>query len=398
MTCTETQNLFSALADGALTPAEREVVDTHLAFCAECRRELARFERTVKLVRALDPAHAPAGFVDRVLAAARPAPWPRRLARRVMRPWPTLPLSAAALLVVGGLAVLLFRGSSEQQRAARYQSESPPAPTTAPPPSENAARPTPATSEPQQPAAPERRQPAPPASELLQGYSGPANKRAETSAETKARSDEARNVAPPSAGESLRTKGESTERAQDKTDGERERLAKLREAAPSVAQDAVSSPGARSAAAPPAADVQEPTAPARDLRDAAPRAREAAPRAPAATPPAIAATKAQPTPQFAPLSRTGPMTGIPAAPPDVSAQLRATDVSAAERSLIELAARVGGRQTGRRIDGGRVVVELAVPRDGYAEFVREAAALGALTIESQGTDRPVLAVAVSVGI
>ena len=71
-------------------------------------------------------------------------------------------------------------------------------------------------------------------------------------------------------------------------------------------------------------------------------------------------------------------------------------VSGAERALIELAARVGGRQTGRRIDGGRLVVELAVPRDTYAEFVREAAALGAVSIESQATDRPMLAVAVTV--
>jgi hypothetical protein len=389
MTCTETRDLFSALADDALTPVERAALDAHLAGCAECRRELARFERTVKLVRALDPAHAPAGFVDRVLAAAQPVPWPRRLARRVARPWPTLPLGAAALLVLGGLAVLLFRGSPELQRAARYQSESPPAPTTAPPPSERAVRPTPTTPEPQQPAAPERRQPPPPASEVLQGERATGSKRAETSAETKEPSDEARNAAPPSA-ESFRAKGESTERAQEKSDSEREPLSKLRKTTPSVAQDALSAPGARSAAAPPAADRQAPPAPARDLRDAAPRA-------PAATAPSIATAKAQPTPQIAPLSRTGPMTGVPAAPPDVTAQLRAADVSAAERSLIKLAARVGGRQTGRRIGGGRVVVELAVPREAYAEFVREAAALGALSIDSQGTERPVLAVAISVG-
>jgi hypothetical protein len=90
------------------------------------------------------------------------------------------------------------------------------------------------------------------------------------------------------------------------------------------------------------------------------------------------------------------MTGIPAAPPDVTARLRVANVSGAERALIELAARVGGRQTGRRINGGRLVVELAVPRDAYAEFVRDAAALGAVSIESQATDRPMLAVAVTV--
>src|SRR5436190_1514909 len=96
MTCTETRDLFSALADDALTPAERAALDAHLAGCAECRRELAAFGRTVALVRAIDPAHAPAGFVDRVLAAARPEPWPRWLARRLSTPWPTLPLGAVA--------------------------------------------------------------------------------------------------------------------------------------------------------------------------------------------------------------------------------------------------------------------------------------------------------------
>ena len=90
------------------------------------------------------------------------------------------------------------------------------------------------------------------------------------------------------------------------------------------------------------------------------------------------------------------MTGVPAAAPDVSAHLRVPDVTLAELSLIELAARVGGRQTGRRIDGGRVVVELAVPRDAYAQFVREATALGSLSIERQATERPVLAVTVTV--
>src|SRR5438132_977686 len=121
MTCTETRDLFSALADDALTPAERAALDAHLAGCADCRRELAGLLRTVKLVRAIDPARAPAGFVDRVLAAARPEPAPKRLARRLLAPWQTLPLGAAALFLIAGLAVLLFRGSPEQQQAARYQ-------------------------------------------------------------------------------------------------------------------------------------------------------------------------------------------------------------------------------------------------------------------------------------
>src|SRR5207245_9668653 len=77
--------------------------------------------------------------------------------------------------------------------------------------------------------------------------------------------------------------------------------------------------------------------------------------------PSVAA-KSQTMPQVAPLSRTGPVTGVPAAAADVSAPLRVPDVTLAELSLIERAARVGGRQTAPPIDGGRVVVELAVPR------------------------------------
>src|SRR5207245_343463 len=278
MTCTETRDLFSALADDALTPAERAALDAHLAGCADCRRELAGLLRTVKLVRAIDPARAPAGFVDRVLAAARPEPAPKRLARRLLAPWQTLPLGAAALFLIAGLAVLLFRGSHEQQQAARYQ------PTTP----------------------------------------GPAA--------------QAPTAAPRETGSAATTA--------------------TRESTP---------------AAPPARS--------RKLETAKNRVEQPRP--------------AEPRPQVAPRSRTGPMTGVPAAAPDVSAHLRVPDVTLAELSLIELAARVGGRQTGRRIDGGRVVVELAVPRDAYAQFVREATALGSLSIERQATERPMLAVAVT---
>jgi hypothetical protein len=382
MTCTETRDLFSALADDALTPSERAALDAHLAGCAECRRELAGLLRTVKLVRAMDPVHAPAGFVDRVVAAAQPAPLHSRLGRRLMRPWPTLPLGAAALLLIGGLAVLLFRGSPEQQRAAHDQLEAPRAPSSE-----------------RDVAAPRRAEPPPAVkSDATSRDAVPSTREAEVQ----------QNFTPPAAVERRDAKRELSDRGQDAR-------------APAA--------GARSAAAPPAADRQQPpsaapeqhaaapapAAPARDRTDAPPSAQSqpadrraaaesavrdrtaAPPPVGAATPtPAIAAAKTRPTPQIAPLSRTGPMTGIPAAPPDVTARLRVANVSGAERALIELAARVGGRQTGRRIDGGRLVVELAVPRDAYAEFVRDAAALGAVSIESQATDRPMLAVAVTV--
>lgn len=115
MTCAEIRDLFSARADEALTDDERVRVDAHLATCGECAREWRRFEATVGLLRAVEPPRAPAGFVDRVLAA-RPRPWYHRLGRTLLVPWPVkLPLEVAAIVLVAGLAVVIFQRSPDLQ-------------------------------------------------------------------------------------------------------------------------------------------------------------------------------------------------------------------------------------------------------------------------------------------
>lgn len=120
MNCHDARELFSALLDEALTPDERARLDEHLAACSECGRELDGLRRTVALVQGLPSDHAPPGFVERVTAAAHPEPWLTRLARGLLVPWRLkLPLEAAALLLVAGLAVLVFRGTEEQRRAAQ---------------------------------------------------------------------------------------------------------------------------------------------------------------------------------------------------------------------------------------------------------------------------------------
>jgi hypothetical protein len=122
MTCDDARELFSGLIDETLTREQRADVYGHLTTCPDCRRELAAIERTVALVRGASPARAPAGFVDRVLEAARPMPW----YTRVLSPWPVkVPLGAAAVVLIAGLAVLLFRGSQEQQRASQYEAAPP---------------------------------------------------------------------------------------------------------------------------------------------------------------------------------------------------------------------------------------------------------------------------------
>jgi hypothetical protein len=263
VTCHDARELFSALLDEALTREERTDVYAHLARCVDCRRELEAVERTVALVRGATPVRAPAGFVERVVEAARPRPWYRRAARAALLPWPiTLPLSAAALLLVGGLAVLIVRGTPEPERPAQ--------PVPAAPPS--------------------------PAPETL--------------------SDRRAVAASP----------------------ERERAQAKSEAPPA--------PGA-----PPVAD---------ERRDTAIAGRADAPRA----------------------------TLSEADGPDVIARLPTAERDTTERGLAALAARLAGAQTGRRVAGDVLVVELAIPRDRYGDFRREAARLGDYRTESEPSTLP----------
>jgi hypothetical protein len=83
-----------------LTPADRRVVDAHLATCAACRDELALLRELRGTLR-----RAPAGDMDAIAAAipAYRAPAPRRVASG----WRVA--AAVAAIVVGGTSVVLIR-------------------------------------------------------------------------------------------------------------------------------------------------------------------------------------------------------------------------------------------------------------------------------------------------
>jgi anti-sigma factor RsiW len=135
MTCDDVRDRLPDRIDGALDPAAEAEVTSHLATCAACQRELAGLERTVAGLRALGDVHAPAGFVDRVLARARPEPWTHRLLRAVFLPLPRkLPLEAAAIVLVGILTVLLYRGVPDLERGGdQFAVREPAAPPVAAP-------------------------------------------------------------------------------------------------------------------------------------------------------------------------------------------------------------------------------------------------------------------------
>jgi anti-sigma factor RsiW len=97
---------LTALADGALSPARRAEVLSHLEGCASCRAERELLERALATLSALPPPPAPVpGFEQRFYARlAREAPRRlsllERLAGRPLR-WLVPITGLAAALVVG---------------------------------------------------------------------------------------------------------------------------------------------------------------------------------------------------------------------------------------------------------------------------------------------------------
>jgi Putative zinc-finger len=331
MTCHDAREQFSALVDDVLSADERATLDAHLATCADCRRELQRFRDTVGLLGALAPARAPAGFVDRVLEASRPVPWPRRLVRGLFLPWPVkLPMEAAAIVMVAVGVGLVYRGTPEIQEATRLEPAAP-VHTSAP------ASPAPQTT----------------------GAAQETDARIEYF--VRRGLDEARDQAAGNAPEPMK-RDESTS-AIDKKTTEAPPLAKSQpaearsrdtELPPMQDRQARQEVGGKLEARPP--DAERERAPARESARSQP--------APAARADAQAPRSAQ------------SVTTSSLAPPDVSGRLAVGDRELALRGVGELAARLGAVEHRRFDVSDGQMVELTVPREAYAEFVRELGRLG----------------------
>jgi hypothetical protein len=124
MTCPDARAQLSALVDDALAPPARRALEAHLAACPECQRELDRLFATVSALGRLARVRAPAGFADRVIRAAFPRPWYRRLGDLLFVPWRLkLPLEAAAVALLVVAAVYLPRRVPEVVQLAREATE-----------------------------------------------------------------------------------------------------------------------------------------------------------------------------------------------------------------------------------------------------------------------------------
>jgi anti-sigma factor RsiW len=334
MTCHDARDQFSALTDGALAPGERAALEAHLATCADCRRELQRFRDTVALVRGVAPARAPAGFVERVLEAARPRPWYARLFRGLFLPWPVkLPMEAAAIVLVGIGVALVYRATPNVQRAAYLDPV------------------------------------APSAGRQSEGVSPPAALRGESPVVREA--DRAR---------------------EDKAKDQAQALAKHRpyEDKPEPPRAPAETPPAlTSQYAPGPSRDAEPQRPAEPQKPAEGRERREAPAATADERAQASRELLQPrSAPAAPGSRADTSAAKRSAPavrgavafaaPTVSGRLAVSDLDVALRGVTELARRLGAVETYRSdVAGGDTqVLELAVPREAYPELVRELARLG----------------------
>jgi hypothetical protein len=329
MTCAEARELFSALVDEALAPSERAALDAHVAGCAECRRELERFQMTVSALRIIRPIRAPVGFVDRVLQASRPTPWPRRLAARLFQPLRVkLPLEVAAMAVLGIGAVYVFQHTPELQQAARQEA-----------PREVADERGRAAVEPRNVEAPkvERPKVEPPAA-----ASPPAPSRPAPSPESRAEG---------------RADQQARRKAETAVSGEvfrENRPAESKETAP--AAPAVAPPPGEPLAAKKSVPAEEGRVGA--LRD---RALEGA------------RSRQEPAAQ----SRA-------AAPPaDVAGKLVVEDPDAARLALAALIVEVGGQEVSRRAEAGVTVVDVVLSGDRYAELARGLARIGSWSVERE---------------
>ena len=345
MTCQDTRPLLSALIDEALPERDRAACDEHVAECADCARELARLRSTVDLVRGIGPVRAPAGFVDRVVAAARAETRRSRARHDGGRGWRfNVPLSAAAAVVVAVIGVSLYRLTPELRDATRHD---------APPRRE----------------APAARPESPQGSSSVVASSAPAP--SATAALSKAETSSAPSAAPPVP------------------------------VAPSTTPATPAPPRPAVAVAPPRMDAARPpaSAPARTSErlaerearaaDASSPSREVAAKAAARPePPAGAGAPASPVAPPADRNVTAQMERSldRAAAHLVEARLTVTALPGIEGAVADVASRHRASLRGRAQEADGVRLTLNVPADAYVELTRALQQIGRFTGPAEPPD------------
>lgn len=110
MNCQEVQLQLSGYLERSLDVVRMKSIETHLSSCPFCRAEIHALSDCIRQVAELPRVEIPVGFTQRVMAHAReielePTAWQRLLAACKL----TMPIQAAAMVLIGVLAVLLYQ-------------------------------------------------------------------------------------------------------------------------------------------------------------------------------------------------------------------------------------------------------------------------------------------------
>lgn len=101
--CDEYAELISAAIDGALSPAQQEKLDAHLALCPECKALYKELTALHAALSELPPVEAPAGLTERIMAAVaaeQVVPFAPAGKKKASVRWQRWLASAAVLAVV----------------------------------------------------------------------------------------------------------------------------------------------------------------------------------------------------------------------------------------------------------------------------------------------------------
>jgi Predicted integral membrane protein (DUF2275)/Putative zinc-finger len=117
MNCEEVQAQLSDYLEKALPTADVKIIEAHLSACALCRMETDHLSECIHQVASLPIVDPPIGFTQRVMAHVReinekPSFWERWLFPLRIK----IPLQAAAVLLVGILAVYLLEKEPPEKR------------------------------------------------------------------------------------------------------------------------------------------------------------------------------------------------------------------------------------------------------------------------------------------
>ena len=102
----------------ALSPQDREAVESHLASCARCREDVALASRGLAAMGLLEEVPVPLGVTGPILSKVRTErPWMQRFGR------PVAAAAAAAAIFIGGFAILSNLGGSDDAGSTGIQED-----------------------------------------------------------------------------------------------------------------------------------------------------------------------------------------------------------------------------------------------------------------------------------